>query len=275
MKKGIISIVTAGALILGGASAVQAENIAVPAEKFDRSLDVIVDDQIMMGSNAFMDNGRVMIELRTIVEEIGGTIQWNGAGNRAVTTYYDGNEVTLYPNQPNANIAVINGTQTEMDTPAAIIEGRTYVPIRFLSEALGAIVAWDNTYKNARVMQNPMGEPSESGQFYKETDPDGSVTVYKYERGDFPVASYSPRENGGSVTIHSMSSEVRHFSHAEIAAELATQNGFPMTEEQTMNLKKPVLGSLEPREEHDMGSYTYRSYIPVPTGNWNLQWEFK
>ena len=33
--------------------------------------------------------------------------------------------------------AYINGKKTELDVPAKVIDGRTMVPIRFVSEALG------------------------------------------------------------------------------------------------------------------------------------------
>lgn len=44
----------------------------------------------------------------------------------------------------NESISVqVNGKSISMDTPAQIINGRTMVPVRFVSEALGAKVSWD------------------------------------------------------------------------------------------------------------------------------------
>jgi len=44
----------------------------------------------------------------------------------------------------------VNGKNISMDTPAQIINGRTMVPVRFVSEALGAKVSWDE--KNSTVI---------------------------------------------------------------------------------------------------------------------------
>jgi hypothetical protein len=46
---------------------------------------------------------------------------------------------------------IVNGTEIQCDVPPQVINGRTMVPARFLAEALGARVEWDET-RNAVVV---------------------------------------------------------------------------------------------------------------------------
>ena len=43
--------------------------------------------------------------------------------------------------------ATVNGAGIAIDSPAFIENGRTYLPVRFVSEALGAEVSWDDKIK--------------------------------------------------------------------------------------------------------------------------------
>ena len=50
-----------------------------------------------------------------------------------------------------AEIAVVNGEEVKLDSPAFIENDRTYTPIRFISENLGAEVAWDEATQNVTI----------------------------------------------------------------------------------------------------------------------------
>ncbi len=48
---------------------------------------------------------------------------------------------------------LVDGTPSQMDVAPMVVEGRTLVPIRFISEALGATVLWDGATKNATIIK--------------------------------------------------------------------------------------------------------------------------
>lgn len=50
-----------------------------------------------------------------------------------------------------SNEAVINGETVELDVPAFVEEGRTFLPIRFISEAMGMNVDWDAATKTVTI----------------------------------------------------------------------------------------------------------------------------
>jgi hypothetical protein len=48
--------------------------------------------------------------------------------------------------------ALVNGKKVMLDAPPEIRSGRTFVPIRFISEAFGAIVEWDAATRTVTVI---------------------------------------------------------------------------------------------------------------------------
>lgn len=51
----------------------------------------------------------------------------------------------------NSNVAVIDGKPVSLEAPPVIVKGKTMVPLRFIGEAFGAKVDWDNTTKSATL----------------------------------------------------------------------------------------------------------------------------
>jgi len=83
-------------------------------------------------------NGRVFVPLRGVFERMGAFVEWN-PGTQTVTATRANSTVKL---QIGSNNAWVDGSSTMMDAPARLMSGRTMVPLRFLSEALGASVNW-------------------------------------------------------------------------------------------------------------------------------------
>jgi hypothetical protein len=83
-------------------------------------------------------NGRVLVPLRGVFEQMGATVSWDPQ-TRLVSANRNGSDVQL---RIGDRLALVNGTNMNLDVPAMIIGGSTMVPIRFLSEALGAQVGW-------------------------------------------------------------------------------------------------------------------------------------
>jgi len=48
----------------------------------------------------------------------------------------------------------VNGQQKQMDTVALLKESRTFVPVRFVSEALGATVKWNANIRTVYIDMN-------------------------------------------------------------------------------------------------------------------------
>ncbi|SFI10754.1 g-D-glutamyl-meso-diaminopimelate peptidase [Tindallia magadiensis] len=79
-----------------------------------------------------------MVPLGAIFEELQVELEWN-SDTRTVFAATEDVEITLPIGQATA---IVNGERISLEAPGTIVEGRTMVPVRFISESLGAEVEW-------------------------------------------------------------------------------------------------------------------------------------
>ena len=88
------------------------------------------------------ESGRVLVPLRGVFEAFGASVNWDGQ-MREIEILCSGNQIVMYVNDHNA---YINGNRYYMDVPPRIVRSRTYVPLRFVGEALGGTVDYIGSY---------------------------------------------------------------------------------------------------------------------------------
>ncbi len=93
-------------------------------------------------------NGRTMFPVRFVAETLGATVEWDGSTSTAHITGVDGDTVSITIGERQA---MLNGKAVELDVPAFIEKGRTYLPVRFVAESLGAAVNWDGSTATATI----------------------------------------------------------------------------------------------------------------------------
>ncbi len=86
-------------------------------------------------------NDRTMLPIRVVAEALGATVDWFG-DTRTVKINADNIEISLVIDD---NFAMVNGEQVTLDSPSFIENERTYLPLRFVVEKLGAVVEWDGS----------------------------------------------------------------------------------------------------------------------------------
>jgi hypothetical protein len=92
-------------------------------------------------------SGRTMIPIRFVSESLGAEVKWEDS-TRTITIIQGNNEIKL---KTGDNNATVNGNELLLDSEVFIKDGRTYVPLRFVSEALGANVEWDGNSQTAII----------------------------------------------------------------------------------------------------------------------------
>jgi hypothetical protein len=108
-----------------------------------------------MGTQPMAVRGRVMVPLRGVLEQMGAFVGWDPA-TRTVFAQKSGTDVQL----PIGSLAAtVNGRTVNLDVPAQVIGGSTMVPLRFLSEAMGSEVAWDNATRTVMITTEPSTAP--------------------------------------------------------------------------------------------------------------------
>lgn len=98
----------------------------------------------------FMENNRTYIPIRAFAENLEMDIKWNG--KTRTVTLDDVIKITIGEKKINVGTNVV-----EMDVEAKLIKGRTYVPVRFISEVLGYEVEFDST-TNTVIITTPAAE---------------------------------------------------------------------------------------------------------------------
>jgi hypothetical protein len=84
-------------------------------------------------------NGRVLVPLRGVLEQMGAYVGWD-PGAQMVTAQRGNTSIDL---RIGSRTARVNNQPVTLDVPAEIYRGSTLVPLRFMSEALGADVQWE------------------------------------------------------------------------------------------------------------------------------------
>ncbi len=103
------------------------------------------------------DQNRTMVPIRFIGEELGSQVSWLPSEAK-VAIKRQGVSIELIIG---ADQAKINDRTIAMDTQAELVDGRTMVPLRFISEAFEAKVSWQET---ARTVVIAMPQPQKSTQ---------------------------------------------------------------------------------------------------------------
>ena len=89
-------------------------------------------------------NNRTMLPARFVAENLGAKVEWDGEKQLVTITgknlKTDENVTILIT--IGAATAKVNGKDVKLDSPAFIENDRTYTPVRFISEYLGASVEW-------------------------------------------------------------------------------------------------------------------------------------
>lgn len=108
-----------------------------------------------------LENGRMLVPIRYIGESTGASVTYEAATKQVIMEQKD-RRVSLIVG---SNVAYVNGRHYTLDVPPKIVNDRTVVPIRFVSEALGYRVNWD---ERAQVAQIESKEPDDSVAIVKE-----------------------------------------------------------------------------------------------------------
>jgi flagellum-specific peptidoglycan hydrolase FlgJ len=142
----IKAIVFVGALLF--IMALSSGNIGMDAEA--TTIKLLVDgNDITSLSSPMIVNDRTLVPIRFVSEEIGAEVKWDGV-NRTVTVVKGNKSVFLRIDS--YLVEFNNGELYQLsDVAPLIINDRTYVPLRLISNALGIGIEWDEASRTVMV----------------------------------------------------------------------------------------------------------------------------
>ncbi len=155
----------------------------LPLQSFAASsnIQVYVNGQVLVTDVApVIDSGRTLAPMRSIFEAVGAEVTWHLEESKVVAQR---GSTSIQLTIGNTR-AFSNGEEVILDVPPKIVNGRTLVPLRFVSEALSMDVYW-NDYANIILINDGLQNKYDStGQFteyktqIKGTAPDGFGRKY-------------------------------------------------------------------------------------------------
>ena len=116
------------------------------ASKENSEIKILVaGKEIKPETPAYIENGRTMVPLRFISEALGEKVDWKADTK---TVIIGDNKASLVIGEKEINA---NGKKIAIDSPAVIKDSRTFVPLRAISEILGAKVDWESSTRTVKI----------------------------------------------------------------------------------------------------------------------------
>lgn len=113
------------------------------------AIDVYVNGQELNSDvPAQVIDGRTLVPLSPIAQALDATVAWDGATKTATLSKNE----TVIQIQIGSTTANVNGNPITLDVPARTIDGRTMVPVAFISETFGTNAYWNAETKTVRIV---------------------------------------------------------------------------------------------------------------------------
>lgn len=173
-----------------------------------------------------MVEGRVLIPLRKVFNALGAEVKYE---NKIITAKRGERVVVLSPNQPSATI---DNKAVDLDVPPLLFDSNTYVPLRFVAQALGDSVAYDGKAKTITVSplvaEDPIDVPPDrieilkarlkqlvvghQGAILKVRNEAGDQEIYYRGLDDRDTAPYDGDDQTGIITAISLNDNVAQWT---------------------------------------------------------------
>lgn len=122
-------------------------NVLIVQQADKPLVQLSVNGHLAENKNGFIENGITMVPFRVLLNRMNAEYVWNSDDSSL--------QITQGPRKVNLKLgnawAEVNGQAVTLDTVPEIINGRMYVPLRFVAEALGARVQWEDSLYRANV----------------------------------------------------------------------------------------------------------------------------
>lgn len=158
-----------------------AQNSSLAADEIKVFLNGL---EIEFDVSPYIKNGRTMVPFRAIFEALGVDISWNGVNRTIMAT----NDTTQIYIEIGKAFAYVNGYKVNLDAEAEIVEGRTFVPLRFVSENAGADVSWDGAKRAGYI------------SYVDQVRDLGEISYFR--ELEFSVDRWESKEEGKILTVY-------------------------------------------------------------------------
>jgi hypothetical protein len=122
--------------------------VYIEPQNVDYSSLLTFTEQTLSDADAKLLNGNTMISMRAIFETLGYTVGWDSVNKSVYATNPNGTTISL---NIGSDVAVVNNKENILPVAPVIIDNLTYVPLRFIGEASGYEVDWNQDTYSAEI----------------------------------------------------------------------------------------------------------------------------
>ncbi|MCD1258014.1 cupredoxin domain-containing protein [Paenibacillus athensensis] len=169
---------------------------AAPAAPTPSNMKLTLDGRSLALDASYLIDNSLFVPYRAFAEGIGGQVGWDEA-TKTVTVQKGGSTIKLKIGSRNADV---NGMQMTMVGPAQIIDGSTFVHSRFLAEAFGITVHYDDATRTVNLLSAGNGE---------------ATPVYHIDISNFSFSTPSITVEAGSTIVFTNHDKVKHNAVAD------------------------------------------------------------
>ncbi|MCA0757455.1 trypsin-like peptidase domain-containing protein [Paenibacillus sp. N4] len=180
---------------VSAASGTAAVSVAAAAK-----YQVFVDGKkLALSAPAFVEKGVTFVPMREIFKALGASVTWE---SKTQTVIGRKGHITISL-KAGKKEAVINNKSVKLDAAPVLRGGVTYVPVRFVSESLGAKVAWDAKAKAVRITSAEAAELEEYEKWLEEQEnlPKFTTTEIVEKYDESIVMIMTNRAQGSGVVV--------------------------------------------------------------------------
>lgn len=243
------------------------------------------------GTSPVIQNNRTLVPVRTIIEVIGGSVNWNG-DIRTTTLVYNDSEIQLVIGSKSATL---NGENAVLDTEPVIINGRTMLPIRFIAEGFGFNTEWNKETKSITITKTKETAANSQPEVIETQTENSKVLIAYFSRAEnielsdnvdaVSSASLNPRNGfveGNTKLIADMlqgetGGDVFSIQTAEPYPSEYRENVNQAEEEQDSDARPKLKTHIDNFDEYDtifIGYPIWWSTIPMPVYSFLEEYDF-
>ncbi|MEC0231040.1 stalk domain-containing protein [Paenibacillus alba] len=116
---------------------------------------------VPFNSPPFITNSTTLVQFRPIFDRLGLQISWEEK-TQTIVGKKEGVQIQLQIDNP---VALVNGTAITLPVAPTLVDGNTFVPVRFISESVDAKVEWDDKSRFVTI-QTKRGFATNDGKFH-------------------------------------------------------------------------------------------------------------
>lgn len=141
--------------------------VAAASATATNEIQVYIDgSKISFQPGPRQEKGVTLVPMRSLFQALGADITWSEQ-TQTIVAKKGSTVITL---KIGSTSAIVSGETVKLDAPAKVVSGTTMVPLRFVSEALGAQIGWDSASRTINITSLEAQQAASQEEQYRKAE---------------------------------------------------------------------------------------------------------